>query len=84
MNRAVYRNNDVTSQKREVTMCYVTFYVLWRILAIQASGFVYHGRGVNRVYNTQRKPTEWNRTEVNDGMIERAQQWLIGRVYSDG
>ena len=38
-------NNDITSQEREVTV-----YALTRILAIQASPSVQHGRGVNSVY----------------------------------
>ena len=58
LNRASYgrrRNNDVTSQEREVTMMLRhdlrTDVQICGKSASQASLFVRHGRGVNRVYN---------------------------------
>ena len=58
LNRASYgrrRNNDVTSQEREVTMMLRhnlrTDAQICGKSATQASLFVRHGRGVNRVYS---------------------------------
>ena len=58
LNRASYgrrRNNDVTSQEREVTMMLrhnlCTDAQICGKSATQASLFVRHGRGVNRVYS---------------------------------
>ena len=60
LNRASYgrrRNNDVTSQEREVTMMLRhnlrTDAQICGKSATQASLFVRHGRGVNRVYSAQ-------------------------------
>ena len=60
LNRASYgrrRNNDVTSQEREVTMMLRhnlrTDAQICGKSASQASLFVRHGRGVNRVYTNR-------------------------------
>ena len=64
LNRASYgrrRNNDVTSQEREVTMMLRhnlrTDAQICGKSATQASLFVRHGRGVNRVYCVRRRHT---------------------------
>ena len=67
LNRASYgrrRNNDVTSQEREVTMMLHhnlrTDAQICGKSATQPSLFVRHGRGVNRVYSNPMTPQYLN------------------------
>ena len=80
LNRASYgrrRNNDVTSQEREVTMMLrhnlrTDAYICGKS-ASQASLFVRHGRGVNRVHCCQ--ANFWNQALVLAPKIPEPSDW---------
>ena len=85
LNRASYgrrRNNDVTSHEREVTMMLHhnlrTDAQICGTSATQASLFVRHGRGVNRVYLHVR--FEQNLRWAQVGLLQTTHSWVNGGV----